>query len=136
LGFAGAIAVSRETNVVGLPRDNDLGTGPRGLAYVFERPAAGWNGTVESRGRLRLSDQRPEDLLGASVAVSGQTIVVGAPGDGQAGIELGSLAVYERPPTGWSNDTTTIWQAFELRATLATFTHDGQRAVAENQAAL
>jgi hypothetical protein len=43
----------------------------------------------------------PEDGYGASVAVDGQTIAVGAPRHDQGAIDGGALFIYEATSTGW-----------------------------------
>src|SRR5262249_37478102 len=50
----------------------------QGAAYVFEKPAAGWASASET-AKLTASDGAAGDSLGTSVAVSGDTVVAGAP---------------------------------------------------------
>src|SRR5262245_13120456 len=80
--FAGApgspLAVSGDTIVVGAPADYSPNFF-QGSAYVFVRPASGWGGTVVQQAKLTASDGWREDFFGTSVAVSGDTVVVGAP---------------------------------------------------------
>lgn len=69
--FGDSVAMSGATAVVGAPwRD-----GYRGAAYVFERHRGTWS----QRARLVAGDGERDDLFGLSVAVSGGTVVVGAP---------------------------------------------------------
>jgi len=72
--FGDAVAISGRTIVVGAPSISVLTPG-LGRAYVFTRTAAGWHGSGELAG----FGTTPGDLFGVSVAVSGRTIVVGAP---------------------------------------------------------
>lgn len=51
--------------------------GGRGVVYVFSRSGDTWTAS----GRLTASDRAAGDQLGASVAIDGDTIVAGAPGD-------------------------------------------------------
>ena len=67
-----------------------------GAAYVFEKPAGGWVNASETIALLA-DDGAAGDEFGHSVSVSGDTIVVGAPGDGSAG----SAYVFVRPRRGW-----------------------------------
>src|SRR4051794_18716706 len=77
LGFAGddalglATAVQGNTLVLGAPFDAKH----RGAAYVFERTGDEWRQT----GKLTASDGAESDQFGASVALDGDTVVVGAP---------------------------------------------------------
>ena len=66
-----SVGVSGNTIVVG---DTVADRGAGG-AYVFTKTAAGWVQTAELVG----SDTVPIDLFGYKVAISGGTIVVGAP---------------------------------------------------------
>jgi cell wall-associated NlpC family hydrolase/drug/metabolite transporter superfamily protein YnfA len=77
--FGYSVAVSGTTAVVGAPEHAKLA----GRAYVFTQTATGWAQVAELKG----SDTVAPDGFGASVAVSGTTAVVGAPGhagDGRA----------------------------------------------------
>ena len=47
--------------------------------------------------KLTASDAQTEDLFGISVAVSGDTVVVGALGDDAGGAEAGTAYVFEAP---------------------------------------
>lgn len=72
-----SVAIWRATVVVGAP---DLVTGAS-RAYVFTETAGHWKQTAELKG----SGVGAFDLFGASVAISGRTIVVGAPDENQVG---------------------------------------------------
>jgi len=96
-----AVAVSGSTLVLGAP---DHGAG---AVYVFTLPASGGWADATQTAELTVSDGTPDDCFGCSVAISGQTIVVGAPGrtiDGNAG--QGSVYVYTEPPGGWASSST------------------------------
>ena len=72
--FGFSVAVSGATIVVGARLDDIGGNFTQGSAYVFERQGGSW---VETQ-KLTASDGAAGDQFGASVAVSGATIVVGA----------------------------------------------------------
>ncbi|MGH9939852.1 MAG: FG-GAP repeat protein, partial [Blastocatellia bacterium] len=94
--FGISVAVSDETIVVGVPFDN--GGSGKGSAYVFTRGGTGWT----EQQKLMPSDGVNGDFFGHSVAISGGTIVVGAPSVGQSGAEdLGAVYVFARSGTGW-----------------------------------
>ena len=107
---------STETVVVGAYRDEDDGDDvgdDKGSAYVFVKPNTGWATSTET-ARLTAFDRRKHDLFGVSVAVDGDTVVVGAPlknaagDDGELGSEddlfaVGSAYVFTRDSAGvWS----------------------------------
>jgi hypothetical protein len=73
-GFS--LAMSGDTAVVGAPQDDDLGF-TSGSAYVLERDLGGGNAWGE-RKKLLASDGSASDRFGYSVAISADTIVVGA----------------------------------------------------------
>jgi hypothetical protein len=102
--FGGA-AVSGDTIVVGAngcPDANVCNTQPvsaHGSAYVFVKPVGGWSGTLTQQAKLIASDGASNDLFGTSVAVEGDTIVVGADWDDRF---IGSAYVFVKPDGGWS----------------------------------
>ena len=100
-GFGYSVAVSGDTVVVGAYGDDDHGW-TSGSAYVFESPFGGWSGTVNEAAKLFASDGAPNDLFGYSVAVSGDTVVVGAFGDDDSGSTSGSAYIFENPVGGWA----------------------------------
>jgi hypothetical protein len=99
--FGQSVSVSGDTLVVGAWGNDHLDpTDPNcdcGAAYVFQRDASGWHETQ----RLTASDAVPGDFFGQAVALSGDTLVVGAPEDDPFGIHDGSVYVFERGPSGW-----------------------------------
>jgi hypothetical protein len=74
----------------------------QGEGYVFVKPASGWQNSNES-AILRAGDGAAGDSLGASVAISGDTIALGA-GNRKIGAnpKQGSAYVYVKPAAGWS----------------------------------
>jgi len=73
--FGSSVAVSGTTIAVGAP-DHRVGSNPQqGAAYVFSNSSGVWTQTAE----LTASDGAAYDMFGSSVAVSGTTIVAGAP---------------------------------------------------------
>ena len=105
LGYS--IAISGSTIVAGaLAQAVGLNT-EQGAAYVFVMPASGWTNATQT-AELTASDGRSNDNLGASVAVSGGTIVASAPNH-MVGSNLaqGALYVFVALPSGWANATQT-----------------------------
>jgi hypothetical protein len=74
-----AVAVSGGTVVVGDPAQL-VGVNPfQGAAFVFLKPSGGWKDLTTANAELAASDGNIGDNLGTSVAVSGGTVVAGAP---------------------------------------------------------
>ena len=89
--FGMSVALSGNTAVVGARYQN----GWIGAAYVFVRNGTSWT----QQAKLTASDGTPLDYFGQSVAVSGDTAVVGAWGkDGDTGVAY----VFVRNGTAWT----------------------------------
>ena len=99
--FGFSVAISGNTVVVGAVLDDDNGI-DFGSAYVFERDQGG----IDNWGqvtKLLDSDGAVHDFFGFSVAISGDTVVVGVGGDDDNGIDSGSAYVFERDQGGIGN---------------------------------
>ena len=93
--FGYSVAVSGDTAVVGARQDGDNGS-VSGSAYVFRRDAGGAGNWGQVK-KLLASDGAAGDGFGWSVAVSGDTAVVGAPFDSNGnGSAVGSAYVFRR----------------------------------------
>ena len=87
--FGWSVAISGDTAVVGAPGDSDAGP-DSGSAYVFKFDGSEW----VQEAKLTASDAAASDEFGYSVAVSGDTVVVGAHKDADAGTNSGSAYVF------------------------------------------
>lgn len=77
--FGTAVAVSGDTVVVGAHREDDGSTRDTGAAYVFVR---GSDGSWTQQAKLTADGEAALDaLFGQSVGISGDSIIVGAPGE-------------------------------------------------------
>ena len=109
VNFGGAIAMSGDTLVVGEVnvrpnmKDADYLTCPR--VYLFRRVADGW----KAEGALQREEPKAPWWFGASLAIDGDTLVVGYPAALQpfqsqkvhAGNEPPMVCVYRRGDGGW-----------------------------------
>ena len=98
-GFGSSVAVHGDTIVVGAYED-DLKGSNAGAAYVFTKPATGWGDMTET-ARLTGSNTGANDEFGSSVAVYGDTIVVGAPE--QSTNAIGSTYIFTKPDYAWKD---------------------------------
>jgi len=97
--FGRSVATSGDTIVVGAALDSTAAGTRAGSAYVFTRTGGTWS----QQGHLFADDAAAGDEFGDSVAISGDTIVVGAYGDvNAAGDIAGSAYVFTRTGTTWS----------------------------------
>jgi hypothetical protein len=95
--FGIAVGISGESIVVGAEADDDNGSSS-GSAYVFVRSGTTWS----QQQKLLPSDGAAFDVFGRSVAISGETVVVGAPSDDDAGSGSGSAYAFVRSAGVWS----------------------------------
>jgi len=100
--FGSAVALDGHTLVVGNPGDSDVGP-DSGSVYFFTRSGATWS----PQSKVIASDARPSALFGFSVAILGDTTVVGAPGDLPDGIGSysGSAYVLVHGDNEWTEDS-------------------------------
>lgn len=95
--FGHSVAIDGDTVVIGARLEDLAGKAEAGAAYVFTRGASGW--LVQDR--VTAGDAAVSDQFGYSVAVSGDTIVVGAWMDDDLGGASGSAYVFERTGSEW-----------------------------------
>lgn len=101
-GFGGSwtsVAVSGDTVVVGA-RGIDGG----GAAYVFIRAEGAWRLEAKLTASAPATGDDIGDAFGFSVAVSGDTAVVGAPSDDLGSKDQGSAYVFTRDGALWTED--------------------------------
>lgn len=88
--FGYSVAISGATVVAGASSHDDQA----GAAYVFSQATRGWHQVAELRG----TDTVAGDDFGCSVAISGATVVVGAPDHASS---AGRAYVFSRAGDGW-----------------------------------
>jgi uncharacterized repeat protein (TIGR01451 family) len=99
--FGASVAISGDTVVVGAPTADTVGGLDTGAAYVFARSGTTW--TQEQR--LVAADAAAGDELGISVSASGDTVVLGAWQDSNAGgVQAGAAYVFVRSATIWNQE--------------------------------
>ena len=105
--FGRAVAMDGDTIVIGAPYhdyddpdDNTNDVSDSGAAYVFIKPATGGWATDTETAKLTASERAENDQFGYSVAVDGNTVVVGADQDDN---KRGSAYVFTEPQGGWTD---------------------------------
>ena len=117
--FGWSVAVSGDTVVIGAQNEDSSTTGINsipnnyasnsGAAYVFVRSGTNWT----QQAYLKASNTGAQDAFGVSVAVSGDTVVVGASGDASSTTGVNSISnegasdsgaayVFVRSGTNWT----------------------------------
>ena len=99
--FGYTVAVSGDTTVVGA-RVEDAGGIFAGAAYVFQRDQGGADNWGEVT-KLTASDAETSDQFGYSVALSGNTAIVGARFEAAGGASAGAAYVFQRDLGGTDN---------------------------------
>ena len=95
--FGRSVSVSGDTAVIGADGDN-VGFVEPGSAYVWVRN----NGVWTEQAKLIASDGAHQDGFGISVSVNGDTAVIGAEDDDDAGSRSGSAYVFVRSGVDWT----------------------------------
>jgi len=102
-----AVAISDGTIVVGADSTNLGRKQYAGAAYVYCKPKAGWSDMTEA-AKLTAGDAASQAYFGSSIAISGDTVVVGADGaDIGANRFQGAAYVFVKPSSGWKSMTQT-----------------------------
>jgi hypothetical protein len=96
--FGSSVSIAGDTVVIGTPLDDPPGGVDAGSAYVFVRSGGVWT----EQQKLLASDGAALDRFGFSVAVFADTVVVGAPDADTPASFAGSVYVFVRSGTTWS----------------------------------
>jgi hypothetical protein len=94
-----SVATNGNTVIAGAEGHNNFA----GSAYVFSRPASGWTDMTQT-AELSASNAKGSSNLGFSTALSGNTVLLGAPG---ANNFKGAGYLYIEPSGGWIDMTET-----------------------------
>jgi hypothetical protein len=112
--FGEAVAIDGTTALVtNRYPDSDFPPTPnKSKGYVFEKPFAGWAGTLTENAQLIGSDVINGEQFGTAASMSGDTMIIGALGaDFRQGQPFGAAYVFDRPSSGWSG---TVSETTEL----------------------
>ena len=97
-GFGNAVAADGDTVVVAASNARVSGNNSRGAVYVFVRTGTTW----AQQAKLVASDGAAGDAFGATDAIDGDAILVGAPTDDLSAADAGSAYVFTRSGTVWT----------------------------------
>ncbi len=98
-GFGFSVAIDGDTAIVGAWQDDTVAT-DAGAAYVFTRSSGTWS----LQEKLTPTGGAAGDFFGFSVAVRGDTAIVGAFSDDSVASGAGAAYVYSRSGSTWSLD--------------------------------
>ena len=102
--FGRTVAISGDTVVVGANRDLDESGFVSGSVYIYVRNGVNW--TLQEK--IKPDDISPGDIFGTFVAIDGDTIVASSRWDDDDGNNSGSVYVFERSGTNWSQEAKLI----------------------------
>ena len=111
--FGSSVAIDGNTVVVGASGDDGEALDFMGSAFVFVKPTSGGWVSTSTAAKLTAETRGDDDYFGRSVAIDGDTIVVGA--DGQD-TNTGSAFVFAEPSGGWVNNTETAKLTASVRS--------------------
>lgn len=100
--FGWAVALEGTTLVVGAPTDDPGGANNAGATYVYTGSGASW---TQQGAALTASDALEDDQFGVSVALSVDTLAIGAEGVEGAQIDAGAVYVFTRSAGVWTQRT-------------------------------
>lgn len=94
-----SVALDADTAVIGAPNLDYITGAAKGAAFVFTRSGSSWT----QQAKLTANDGETGDAFGFSVAVQGDTAVLGSRNDGSPGkLSHGSAYVFARDGTTWT----------------------------------
>ena len=103
--FGECAVIQRNTVAIGAPGQTHGGTRFAGAAYVFVRNGDMW----QQQAKLTANDPGKADRFGHSIAMAGDTIIVGAPlVDSDGGKDAGAAYVFVRDGNRWKQQAKLI----------------------------
>lgn len=100
--FGAAVALNETTALIGASRDEDPNGQTAGAAYVFAHA----NGSWSQQAKLTAVDGDSGDVFGSSVALAGDTALIGAPFDEVDGADAaGAAYVFIQSNRNWGQQT-------------------------------
>lgn len=96
--FGQSVSIFSDTAVIGADRDDGNGGVDSGSAYVFTRSGKAW----AEEAKLTASEEEAYDSFGWSVAVSGDTVLIGAYLDDGVQTDSGAAYVFTRSDGVWT----------------------------------
>lgn len=98
--FGDSVAIYGDTLAVGAIGHSQS----RGAVYVFTRIGNAWT----QQQRLTLPNGNANDRLGLSIALSGDTLIAGAPGRDAAQTDQGAAFIWRRSGSNWTQESTLL----------------------------
>jgi predicted amidohydrolase len=97
--FGNSVDIYGDTVIIGAPQDDDNGENS-GSTYIYTRTGSVWT----QQAKLLASDGEEGDLLGTSVSLYDETAIIGAPWDDYNEDRTGSVYVFNRSGSVWTQE--------------------------------
>jgi len=97
--FGSSVSIYGDTAIIGATGDDDKGDSA-GAAYIFRLDGGTW----VQETKLTASDGAASDWFGYSVSISGDRVIVAAYGDDDNGAGSGSVYMYKRNGSSWTDE--------------------------------
>ena len=101
-GLGWSVAIHGDAVAVGAPGHSANDCTHCGAAYVFVKPADGWNDMTQT-AELTDGVLQGESNLGSAVAIQCRTLLAGNPNGDNGNNHLGSAYLFIEPSAGWTN---------------------------------
>ncbi len=98
--FGKSVSISGDVIAIGAYQDDYTGLNNCGSVYIYEKPTDGWVSTSDYDYKKTAFDKEAEDKFGRSVAIDGNTLVVGAYGKNS---DAGVAYVFEYDGSAWNS---------------------------------
>ncbi len=95
--FGWSVSIYGDTAIVGAYKEDEGGS-DAGAAYIFTRTGTDWS----QQAKLTASDAQSDDNFGSSVAIYGDTAIVGAYKEDTGTTGAGAAYIFTRSGTTWS----------------------------------
>lgn len=98
--FGSAIAISKDTLIVGAPNASENGIAT-GTVHVYFHNGSEWT----HQATLAPKSGAADDQFGYALALDGDTILIGAPGDDEVAMDAGAAYLFKRAGSSWNEET-------------------------------
>ena len=96
-GYWKGLAIDGDNIIVGAERE-DTGGSNAGAAYIFTRSGTTWT----EQQKIQASDKAASDNFGNSVAIDGDSVIVGAQAESTGATGAGAAYIFTRSGTTWT----------------------------------
>lgn len=118
--FGWDLALDGDRLAVGAPRTRSGGRGAEGAVYMFARTGGVWayqERLVHPDFDASVGSRSNDNRFGSSVALQGDTLVVGSPGDSERAVQSGAVFILTHSGGEWSVSAKIMAERSHVRST-------------------